>query len=392
MRKTRIGLLIAALAIVTILPLSAHAMMMKSTQSVYVPKEEVVSGSLFATGSSITIDGKVQGDVFCAGSSITINGIVDGDVICGGQTITINGTVNGSVRAAANTVIIAGKVARNVMVAGATISATPTSTIGWDVLFAGAATELRGKVGRDVDGVGANAVIDGNVGRNVWLSMRGHENKNNKDTTTSITLASKAMVNGNFSYSTNNNVNIEKGAVVKGKTSQHEIMQKDNENNGTTAMILFRLIGIFSMLLIGLVLVSWLKRPVRVITDAMLVSFGPSLGWGLVVSILAPIIAIALLCTIIGIPLGIMLLGLWLLILSLGKIIGAIMLGRWLLHRLTPQKVEKPSLIAPMVLGVIIFGLLASLPFVGVLFGIIICLWGVGGIWQYGRAKSKTTL
>jgi cytoskeletal protein CcmA (bactofilin family) len=144
----------------------AKALMVQNKESLYVAKDEVISSSYVAAGSTITIDGKIQGDVICAGRSIIINGFVDGDVLCLGQTITINGEVRGSVRAIGSSVVINGKVARNVTVAGSDVGLGSKGEVGWDMMFASAYSDIRGAVKRDIDGAGAIMTIGGLVGRN----------------------------------------------------------------------------------------------------------------------------------------------------------------------------------------------------------------------------------
>ncbi len=394
MKKAKFGLLIAVAVIVCVLPLSAKAFMNKAEDSVYIPKEQTVSGSLFAAGSSITVDGKVQGDVFCAGQSIVINGIVDGDVFCAGQSVTINGSVGGSVRAAGNSIAINGKVSRNVMAAGANVTLSPEATVGWDMQFASAFSEIRGKVGRDVDGAGASATISGNVGRNVFLLMDDNRmNKENKeDVKASPIITSTATIGGNVSYRSRTEAQIEKGSMIKGETSRlamkDVIDRRDAKNAAKGGLAVFSLIGLFSSLIIGLVFVSWLKRPAREITDIIVAKPWPSIGWGLIVAIVAPIAAFIVCIPIIGFALGLIILAAWLLAMYLGDIVFGVAFGRWLLKKFAPNKVESATLVWPMVLGIVVSSIIFMIPVIGWLACMVATLWGMGAIWQYGKAKS----
>lgn len=115
----------------------AFAMTVRTSQAVTVGKDEVVTGTLFAGGNTVTIDGTIHGDLLCGSQSVLITGLVDGDVICAGQSIHIDGAVTGSVRAAGQSIEIAGPVGRNVTIAAQTLMLDRSSTVSGEVLFAG---------------------------------------------------------------------------------------------------------------------------------------------------------------------------------------------------------------------------------------------------------------
>ncbi len=393
MVKTRIIGLVVAIAAGFAIAGNAHAFMAKSGDSVYIAKDEVVSSTLFAAGSSITVDGKVQGDVICAGQSIVINGLIDGDVLCAGQTITVNGTVNGSVRGAGNTITIAGKVARNVTVAGAAIIIAPTAQVGWDLLFAGATTEMRGVIKRDMEGAGANVTLAGTVGRNaeLWVDEQSRKNEMNKDKQSSaLTVTSDAAVVGSLTYTSRQEANIDSKANIKGGVTKHEpmISKEHNTRNAAAGWIWFKIISILSAVIVGLILISWLNRPLRGVMHMALKKPGASIGWGIIVFILTPIIALILMVTVIGIPVALMLCGAWLAVLYLGKLVIAIALGKMLLNRKPEAALNEPALLWPMVLGIVVACLIFSIPILGWVLSLVATVWGAGAIWLYGKEKS----
>lgn len=393
MSKTRIAIFVslATLALVLVLPLSAKAIMFKADDSTYVAKDQIIDSSLFAAGSSITIDGKVQGDLFCAGQSIIINGIVDGDVLCAAQSITINGNIGGSVRVAGNSIVINGRVARNVMAAGANLSITPEATIGWDLQFASAMTDVRGKVNRDVDGAGANTIIAGTVGRNVYLALDDNRQENNNNNKPTLTVSKDAVVNGNLTYHAKNDASLEKGSTIKGSVEKKSLNwdnKKTETKKGVIGWLWYIVISIFAAIAFGLVIASWLKKPVEEITNLMMAKPWASLGFGFIFLILTPIATIIIMITMIGLPLGLTLLGAWILLMYPAKILAAIMLGRKVTDRFHILKNYRGSLIASMIFGVIIAWLIFSIPIIGWFLGFIAMLWGMGGVWRYARVKA----
>ncbi len=394
MSKTRliIGLFFALC--VSVFAFQAKAFTAQNKDSVYVAKEEVISSNFFAAGSSITIDGKVQGDVICAGRSIVINGFVDGDVLCAGQSITINGEVRGNVRVAGSSVTINGKVARNVMAAGSDVNLGSQAEVGWDMLFAGAFSDIRGTVKRDVDGVGEKMVMGGVIGRNITL-FSGDNDKSRKgdesqDESPAITIAKTAMINGDLSYTAGRDASIEDGATIKGAKTRHEYMITDHDRgqSGVAGWIWWRVMAIFSALLIGLILVSWLHRPLQVISERMFLKPYATFGYGLLVIFITPIICVLLLMTIIGIPVALMLFALWLIMLCIAKIITAIVVGREIMKRRKTLAGSKNNIIVAMVVGVVLTYILFSIPIIGWMLSMIATAFGVGATWMYGREKS----
>jgi len=140
-----------------------------------------------------------------------------------------------------------------------------------------------------------------------------------------------------------------------------------------------RLFSIFSSFVIGLVLISVWRKQITELTDRMLKKTGLSISWGIAVTFLTPIIVFLLLFTIIGIPLALLLLGVWIIALFISKILAGIMAGRYLINRY--WKTKKDSLIWAMVLGIIAAWILFSIPFVGWMFTLAAVWWGMGAIW-----------
>ncbi|MBU2219671.1 polymer-forming cytoskeletal protein [Patescibacteria group bacterium] len=368
--------------ILLLLPFAASAYRIKTDDSVYVPKDEVIEGNLYAAGANLTIEGKVTGDVICAGQSININGNVEGDVICAGQSININGNVGGSLRLAGNSINLNGRVARNGIIIGATIVTAASSSVGWDLLILGNSFELMGDVGRDLYGSAAKVNVAGQIGKNIDINF-GSKNNNDKP----LTIAGTAKIDGQVKYKSDKDADIDSGAVIKGEVIHNFPTVIAKKSNFTSLPWWWgKLISLFSALVIGLVLISFWREKIMKITDLMLTKIGSSLGWGILALLLTPIIAIILLITIIGMPLAFILLALWLIALYTSKILVGILVGKSLLNNYWPKK--KDSLILAMIIGIIIAHLIFSLPIIGRFVYLLAMLWGLGGILMAFKKQS----
>jgi len=373
-----------------LLPVTVLAVTVRTNNSVYLAKNDTIEGNLFAAGQTITIEGKVNGDIYCAGQTINISGEVTGDINCAGQSINITGPVTGSVRLAGNSVSLDNKIGHNLMAAGAAIVASAKSSIGWDMLVAGATVEARGNVGKDLYGAVANATIAGQIGRNVNLILSDKikpatsgVNINNNG----LTIAKTAKISGNLTYRSNNLAAIESGAVISGNTTHNlPTVNRASQRFNFLGWLWFKLFSIFSSLAIGLVLISLWREEIKKLTDLLLNKIGLSIGWGVILMFLTPILIILLFITIIGIPLAFILIAIWLIALLISRILVGILIGRILLDNFWPK--QKDSLILAMIIGIVITYLIYSLPFIGWILSLVAVWWGLGGIWQYFKNRQ----
>ena len=366
-----------------LLPITAQAYEVKNDPSIYVAKDQVVEGNFYAVGQTITVDGKVNGDLICAGQTIDISGEVVGDVICAGQVVTISGKVGGSVRAAGNAVAIKGEVARNVMAFGATVSLSNSASVGWDMMVGAGALDERGKIGGTLHGGAGTAVIAGEIGKGVKISLGGNENSKN-----GLTIEPTAKIDGNLTYTDKFDAEIKNGASIKGETKRNEpkIRESKKEVDKKWMAVGLGVGWVYSLLvglLIGFVLIALWKKQIIELTDKMFKETKASIAWGFAIMFLTPIAIIIVMMTIIGIPLALLVLGMWVAILFLSKIIVGIMVGRKLLERFWHKK--KDSLALAVLFGMLTVSIIFSVPFLGWIIALVGAWWGIGGIWVYYR-------
>jgi cytoskeletal protein CcmA (bactofilin family) len=89
--------LVLALLITTTFTVSAKPLYYGET----VPAGTIVDSDVFLAGNEIVIDGMVVGDVFAIGNHILINGTIEGSLVAIAQTVRITGKVRGTAYAAA---------------------------------------------------------------------------------------------------------------------------------------------------------------------------------------------------------------------------------------------------------------------------------------------------
>lgn len=321
---------------------------------------ETVNSTVWTAGRTVNIAGNVNGDVFCAGQTVTISGNVQGDVICAAQTLIISGKISGDARIAAQTLTLTGQVAGNLTSGAQTFTQAAGSLVGSDASLGGSDVTLNGNIGRDLLLGAGTAYLNGQVGRDV------------KTATTTLSLGSNAKVAGNLAYTSDKDVTLAPGAAVLGQTTktvpQH---QERNFQNRAGAWIGMGLFVLVALLVTALVLVLVFPKVFQTITAYKWSQVWKPLLVGLVALVVTPAVAILAMVTVIGLPLGLLLILTWLLLGGLSAIATAYWLGRVLWRGQT-------NAILVMLLGVIVIGVLLMVPILGMIVRLLVILVGAG--------------
>lgn len=374
--KIKFGALFLLLISLLVPVMAARAAGVRTGNSVYISPDQIVSGSLFAAGQTITVDGTVSGDLVVAAQNLNINGSVGGDVIAVAQNITISGNVSGNIRVLGSSVTLSGAVTRNVDAAAANLILEPGSQIGWDAYLAANTLESRGVINGNLNAWSNQGLLAGKIGKDAALTLTRPES--------SLTVTSAAVINGNLTYTAKKAAAIDSNANIAGKVQQNQPPQSATGNLAT--WLWQKIFTIFSALVVGLVLI-FLSRN---LTTRWLADLndkpGRSLLAGLIVFFLMPSLALILLFTIIGSPLALIIVALWLIGVYLAKILAAIFLGSLIIKLFNNNN---PPLIWPLLLGVIIAWLLFALPLVGWLLSLLAAWFGLGALWFYAHDQLR---
>lgn len=320
-------------------------------------ESEVIEGSYYTAGDTVTIAGTVKGDVYCAGKNIIVSGTVEGDVLCAGMTVKVSGKVDGDVRLAGQFVTLDGTVAKNASLFGSMIDITKSARVGQDLNGAGETINIDGDIARDIV-LGGNAVtLTGMVGRNAELASE------------SLTLSDGSTVNGNMHYTSRNEAAIAEGSV-KGKvdfTKETEEASADNSSFGASALYMT-----LAFLFMSLVLVLAAPQLMNNIATIGHKRPGMTVVSGILSLVTVPIIAVLFAITIIGIPLAIVIGLKWGILLLVSGPIAAFWLGRLVIRKYSSNAV------VAMMTGALILAILYVIPVVSVIAGIATVILGSG--------------
>ena len=356
------------LLILLVFASAALAIDLRNNDFIQVPKEETIKGPGFYSGQIVQIDGTVDGTAFSAGQEIRINGTVTGDLFVAGRNITIKGKVLGNVYCAAQYITVAGQVGGDIFSAGQDVIIAKEAAIQRDLSAAGRRIDYAGQVGRQFLAAGQDIYINGHTGDDVRLSAERLE------------LLDNALIGGNLFYQSPNEAFISSGAKVSGTTDWKKTEQKQQApvKKGYGIDFLGLLWGLAASLLIWFLVAIW--RPRFWTQTRQQIGHQPlkTLGIGALALIVTPILAIFLLFTVVGLPLGIILALTYGVILYLAKIIAAVFIGYAIAERFAWPHIHKGVWL--VLLGLTLIALLTKIPVLGFLFWLLVIFAGLGSV------------
>jgi hypothetical protein len=367
MRSLKAGLtltLLAGLLAAASLPALAAFQVMGGETTLVVDKARTINGDLYAAAQTVIVDGTVTGDLIVAGRTLVVNGRVDGSILAAGNEVTLNGPVGENVRAAGNTVTLTNKVGRNASLAGSDIILAPNVEVGGGLLAAANRLEVRGKIADDVLAGGGSFVLGGKVGGGVKADVGR------------LKVLPEAEVAGKVFYRSRQAASIPSSAQLKGGVQFEPRPSRTVEVNWRRVGQVINAGWFLGLLLLGVIL--WLLYPERLreltVPEKRTWTRGFLLGLlGLVVGPIAIGLAFA---SFVGIPIALVLLGLYLggLIFTL-PLTGALA-ARQVLTTYYPDLTLHPALVAALgMAGIFLLGLV---PVVGPLVRLLAVVLGLG--------------
>jgi len=435
-RKKRILFVLGVLALASMV-LAAPALAADIRTNDVIVIDEDVDDDLYLFASSITVNGTVHGDLIATGGDIIINGTIDGDLWAAAGKIQINGTVADDVRIAGSELKLApsAEVGDDLFAAGFGFGADPGSAIAGDVFVAGYQALLDGDISGDVKAAVGGFEISGHVVGDVEVEvgepdpefeqfsmfMRMNPYAPEHIIGPGLTVGEDAQIDGELTYTSPVTVQIPEGAVAGPIVYQTpvpeevEAPQAEVPEVPAGAVTAAAILGWFvrwivsmvqtfmSLLIIGVLMLwlipKWLKEAALHWKEKPL----HCLGWGaaalaafcvavpalfVVMIILDIAVGLVTLGGLVG-PItsimmvleGILTVGFWTIAVYITKVVFCYFIGWLILKRPAPAWVEKAMGLIPLLIGIAIFTLVRSIPFLGALFSMLVTIFGLGALW-----------
>lgn len=325
----------------------------KESSLVIVAEDQTIEKDFFGSGDVVQIDGTVHGDVYAAGERVDITGTVNGDVLAAGGTVNISGTVTDDVRVAGGQINITGSVGKNVSAAGGNIMIDESAQLNGSLVAAGGNISVNGAVQKDAKLAGGTISIGNIIQGDADIFSR------------QLTMLPKGHVNG--------------------ETRQVETMpQKINPQKVTApqealftgTFIFFIMVQLIAYLMFGLFLIQMLPVFMRQTADIFKVQTFKSLILGSIFIFVTPVVAIVFMVTLIGIPIGALLLVAFAFSVLVSQIVFSLTLGLTIKNQFKQEWHDGWSYL----LGLIVYMFISSIPLVGWAFCFVVTIIGFGAL------------
>jgi len=355
------------------IPIAASAQLeLESEERKIVPEGVVISEDYAVAGETVEISGTIKGDTYVAGGQIFINGTIDGDLLAIGGTITISGSVTQNVRVIGGQVLVSGTIGRNVTIAAMNANFTDSAEVKGGIVVGGSNVLIAGSVDKDAKIAGRTLNITGSIEEDVEAAVE------------TIRLTSDAEIGGDFTYWSNREAFIDESASVSGTLKRKSPQELPGKLGGAVTSVqsllkpFLEVVSFFTTFILGVALFRFFPSYSEAVVDTLRRRRWRSLTSGITALLLIPLLFGLLIITIVGIPLGFVLLFISSLILYTARIFVMLLIGRLLIDLLR----GKSGLILAFFVGLLVYTLLVQIPVVGWAVSFLAALFGVGAAVQ----------
>jgi cytoskeletal protein CcmA (bactofilin family) len=341
--------------------------------------EQRIGGDVFVGGTSVAVNEPVPADLFALGGSVDVDAPVGGDAVLAGGKLRVSVDVGRSVYAAGGQVDVLGKVGASARLAGGQVELGPMAEVAGNLSAAAGSVELRGQVKGQVQLAGGRMRIDGPVGGDV-VATGGQ-----------LTLGPKARIAGKLRYRSSEPLQQDPAAQVSGGIEK--LLPALGRGEGAASAPAPRPeprpgwaspIGVWTvgLMLLAALLVAMLPGFSARVALSLRQRTGWSLLLGFVVLVCAPVAALLLMLTLIGIPLALAGMALYFALLPVAYVAAAIGIGDWALARWqSARAAQRGWRIGAACAALLVLTLLGALPWLGGLVAFAVLLAGLGALW-----------
>ncbi len=332
--------------------------------------------NLYVAGGSTTIDGATTGDLFASAGTLIVNGPVEQDATVAGGTVIVNSKVGGDLRVFGGTVNVNESVGGDLLIFGGTVVVAEKATIAGDVIACGGTITMNGPIAGSMRASGGSITLNSAI--NGAVNVR---------TSKELVFGSSANIAGSINHTGPKQAVVKDGAKVSAINYQESRARGGRRHAGGILTLAF-VLKLLAWIAGALVLLRFLPGRVRTVVESVRNSPWSNLGIGFAALILVPIAAIILAITMIGFYVAFLLIVPYIFFLGISCLTAAILVGGWVVKKLTKKEVMVLDWQAATI-GVVIFALVGLIPIVGWLFVAILSLMAFGGYVRWARGVAQ---
>lgn len=311
---------------------------------------ETLDSELWLTASQIILDGNAKDDLFLLAMTsslrgddnqdglVALAGKYDNDVWAMGNTVELTGSIQDHARFLARTITINGSIAHSSIFVGNTIHLARSADIAADAWMAGENLIIEGNVKGNLNLMGKDVTLAGTFGRDVFVTAQD------------LIALPGTKIMGNLTYRCPQELVFDRRVVIQGRVIRKMIPEPSS--SGALESFFYQswlfLGALMAAMIFIAILPAFTNRAIRGIRS----SLGKCMVTGLMAMCLVPLAVFFALLSIVGIPLGLLLMTMAAILVYLSKIVVAIALGTRLLRR--PEPHGYTQYLLPLVIGLLL--------------------------------------
>lgn len=381
-----------------------------------VASQVTIDNDLVLFGQEVTLDGTVNGNVFVLGNHVNVRGKINGSLVAVGQNVVLDGQVDGTVYSAALTVDAGDKssVTRDLYAAAVSLTSQPGAGVGRDLFALGLDAGLSGKVGRSLHTmIGPLQLYNGIVrllgfeelAVDLHFPIRPPQENQAPLPATTPTPAPGGWLP---QLGAGAGLGVDPLAVALAGRSVDETGEPFDWNAWAVRVLR----DWASLFVLGLIALWLLRKPLARGGDSLRAGPWKSTGWGVLVLVVSfnlfgvALVLVALIFLVglwlgwLGLwglaiawwsaayaLLGVLVTVLWIFVVYGTKILVTYVAADWLLSKIW----EKRWPVISLLLGTIVYVLLRSIPYAGLVIGFLVTSAGMGAAWFALRTPVDRT-
>jgi hypothetical protein len=349
--------------------------------AVIVPDRE---GDAAYAAPQVSVPGRIGGDLMVLSGATTIDGDISNNALVITQSYAQAGEVGGELALAAKSADVQGGVGGSLYLSADDVRVRGSARVGQDARIFGKDVLIKGRIERNLDVSGETVAISGAIGGDVTVHAR------------EIFIGPDTIINGALIWRSPTQPDIPQEAIIRSGARgeidkgwrREGVLSWASPLRGASSAAIFageavaRFMVALSAFAIGVILVLLTPHYADRIFSAVRERWLVSLAWGGLVLFATPVLAIIMMMTIVGIPLG------FLLLLSLpflclwGYAMGAAGLGAIAFKQ--PRVGQR---VLALALGLVSLTIISFAPFVGPVIGFVAVLLGLGAFFVALRPR-----
>jgi hypothetical protein len=347
-----------------------------SSKNIRIDSEtEIKKESYYLAGSDIVVDKEMLDDLSVAGGSIIISENINGDLNVIGQNIIINSDISEDIIVIGGSVEISGNINGDIFIFGGKVVIQEESVINGDIIVLGGELDYSGSLTGNLNAITGKVFLNGYIGGDSTITTQklllgdffGLSKKSSIAYFSPEKITEPEELKNQFTYNRTK------------KWSDSRILQ-----SGLATFFGFWSLFRFITTILLMYLLIYLFKPF----SGHVVKFGSD-NWarafliGIIATIAIPAISIILMVSLIGFPIGLILLTIFSIIFIIRIAVASMIVGGWIRKVNNRLDNRKYSTLFYSIIGLVILSIAKYIPYIGESIFVFVYIIAIGSIINY---------